>query len=230
MGRQALATAQEVGNAALIASAASALCLAETVAGEIEVARGHRQEAQAVLDLLPDAELAPRLEALYYLAWAETYLEHYDDADRPRRAGNRDRQGLRRGPAAGAAASRQELSRSRCSGRLSEAIELCDIALEAARLRRARTSSTAHSSSSAGRSTTRATSTARSPPTRRACVRPEAGGRDHSQRWRRAGVGTRRRVVRERRGRACRTSCCSSSSARTGRARCPSSAASTGRA
>ena len=27
-----------------------------------------------------DAELAPRLEALYYLGWAENYLEHYDEA------------------------------------------------------------------------------------------------------------------------------------------------------
>ena len=29
---------------------------------------------------LSDAELAPRLEALYYLGWAENYLEHYDEA------------------------------------------------------------------------------------------------------------------------------------------------------
>ena len=32
------------------------------------------------MDRLSDAELAPRLEALYYLGWAENYLERYDDA------------------------------------------------------------------------------------------------------------------------------------------------------
>ena len=32
------------------------------------------------IERLSDAELAPRLEALYYLGWAENYLERYDDA------------------------------------------------------------------------------------------------------------------------------------------------------
>ena len=29
---------------------------------------------------MEDPELAVRLDALYYLGWAESYLEHYDDA------------------------------------------------------------------------------------------------------------------------------------------------------
>ena len=29
---------------------------------------------------MDDAELADRLETLYYLGWAESYLEHYDEA------------------------------------------------------------------------------------------------------------------------------------------------------
>ena len=33
-----------------------------------------------MIDRLSDEELAPRLEALYHLAWAETYLEFYDEA------------------------------------------------------------------------------------------------------------------------------------------------------
>ena len=133
MGRQAFATAQEVGNAALIASAASALCLAETVAGEIQVARGHRQEAQAVLDLLPDAELAPRLEALYYLAWAENYLEYYDHADAHIERGV----AIARAFGEGQLLVPLQLAKNysfEMRGRLSEAIEVCDTALEAARL------------------------------------------------------------------------------------------------
>ena len=68
------------GTAALIAAAASALCLGEAAAGEIADAREHRAEALAVVDELSDAELAPRLEALFYLGWAENYLEHFDEA------------------------------------------------------------------------------------------------------------------------------------------------------
>ena len=80
MGRGALDVARAVGDRALIASAASALCLGEAAAGRVADARAHRAEALAELDRLSDAELAPRLEALYYLGWAENYLEHWDDA------------------------------------------------------------------------------------------------------------------------------------------------------
>ncbi len=79
MGGAALDTARSVGDPALIAAAASALCLGETVAGRIDEARVHHEEALAV-DGLSDDELAPRLEALYYLGWAENYLERYDEA------------------------------------------------------------------------------------------------------------------------------------------------------
>ena len=58
---------------------------------------------------LADAELAPRLEALYYLAWAENYLEHYDEAIAHAERGIADRPRARRGPAAGADDARQGL-------------------------------------------------------------------------------------------------------------------------
>ena len=80
MGRGALGVAVDVGDRALVAAAASALCLAEAAAGRIEAAREHRARALAEIDRLADAELAPRLEALFYLGWAENYLEHWDDA------------------------------------------------------------------------------------------------------------------------------------------------------
>ncbi len=80
MGRGALTVARAVGDPALVAAAASALCLCEAAAGQIAAAREHRAEALAEIDRLSDAELAPRLEALFYLGWAENYLEHWDAA------------------------------------------------------------------------------------------------------------------------------------------------------
>ncbi len=80
MGRGALDVARGVGDRALVAAAASALCLAEAAAGDIPAAREHRAEALREVDRLTDAELAPRLEALFYLGWAENYLEHWDAA------------------------------------------------------------------------------------------------------------------------------------------------------
>ena len=133
MGRGALATARAVGDRALVAAAASALCLGETVAGRIGVAREHREEAKREVDLLPDAELAPRVEALYYLGWAETYLELYDDAVSHFERGTE----IARATGDGRLLVPMMLGKNfalEMQGRLAEAIECCETALEAARL------------------------------------------------------------------------------------------------
>jgi DNA-binding CsgD family transcriptional regulator len=80
MGRGALELARALADRPLIAAAASALCLGEAAAGQVAAAREHRGAALAELDRLSDMELAPRLEALFYLGWAENYLEHWDAA------------------------------------------------------------------------------------------------------------------------------------------------------
>ena len=80
MGSSALDAAVALGDRALIASAASALALGEAASGATVAAREHRDVALEQVERLSDAELAPRLEALYYLGWAENYLERYDDA------------------------------------------------------------------------------------------------------------------------------------------------------
>jgi DNA-binding NarL/FixJ family response regulator/tetratricopeptide (TPR) repeat protein len=133
MGRGALDTARAVGDRALIASAASALCLGETAAGQIEPALEHREEALAEVDRLSDDELAPRLEALYYLGWAETYLERYDDAVA------RFERGLTiaRERGDGRLLVLMLLGKNfpfEMTGRLAEANEICETALEAVRL------------------------------------------------------------------------------------------------
>ena len=133
MGGQALATARAVGDPALVAAAAAALCLGETVSGRIEDARAHRLEALEEIARLSDAELASRLEALFHLAWAETYLECYDDAVAHAERGI----ALARAFGEGRLVVPLTLAKNfpfEMQGRLSEARECCETALEAARL------------------------------------------------------------------------------------------------
>jgi DNA-binding NarL/FixJ family response regulator len=133
MGRGALETARDLGDAALIAAAVSALCLGETVAGRIERAHELREEAEHEVGRLSDAELAPRLEALYYLGWAETYLERYDEAVACFERGI----AIARTTGDGRLLVPLLLGKNfpfEMQGRLAEAIECCETALEAVRL------------------------------------------------------------------------------------------------
>ena len=132
MGLRALATAREVGDRPLIAAAAAAL----SRGGNGRACRRRRRASArgaTEVDALSDAELAPRLEALYHLAWAETYLEHYEDA-----VAHAER-GVAIARAFGQGRLLVPLSLARnfpfeMQGRLRDAIELCESALEAARL------------------------------------------------------------------------------------------------
>ena len=133
MGNGALAVARDVGDRALIAAAASALCLTEAAAGQIAHAREHRAEALEQIDRLTDAELAPRLEALFHLGWAENYLEHWDAA-----IAHVDRGiAIARSTGEGRLLVPMMLIKGypfEFGGRLAEAIEVCDAAVEASRL------------------------------------------------------------------------------------------------
>ncbi len=132
-GRGALETARAVGDRALLAAAASALALGEAAAGEIEPAREHHAEAQALADALSDDELAPRLEALCYLGWAENYLEHYDEA-----IAHADRGvAIARATGEGRLLVPMMLVKGypfEMQGRVAEVLELCETAVEATRL------------------------------------------------------------------------------------------------
>jgi DNA-binding CsgD family transcriptional regulator/tetratricopeptide (TPR) repeat protein len=133
MGEQALATARAVGNRALVVAAAAVLCLGETVSGRIDEARLHRQEAIDEAARLSDAELASRLEALFHLAWAETYLECYEEAVAHAERGI----DLARAFGEGRLVGPLTLAKNfpfEMQGRLSEARDCCETALEAARL------------------------------------------------------------------------------------------------
>ena len=132
-GGRALATAHTVGDRGLIAAAASALCFGEAAGGRIETAGGHRAEAVALVDALSDAELAPHLDALFHLGWAETYLEHYDEAVA------RFERGIAVARATGQGRLLVPMTLGKnfpfeMQGRLAEATEICETVLEAVRL------------------------------------------------------------------------------------------------
>ena len=133
MGLSALQSARELEDRPLIAAAASALALGEASQGMTVAAREHREEAVAVLDRLADAELASRLEAFYYIAWAENYLERYDEAlahiDRAIAITRSTGQGRLLIPLMLTKGYPLELQ-----GRLAEVREVCEAAVEAARL------------------------------------------------------------------------------------------------
>jgi DNA-binding CsgD family transcriptional regulator/tetratricopeptide (TPR) repeat protein len=133
MGRGALETARALGDRALIGAAASALSMSEAGAGHIEDAREHLEEAVAHVDSVSDAELAPHQEALCYLAWAENYLERYEEAiahaDRGIRIGRATGEGRVLAPMMLVKGYPFEMQ-----GRMTEAVELCETAVEATRL------------------------------------------------------------------------------------------------
>lgn len=132
-GEAALAAAEELGEQPLIGAAAAALSLAEAGAARIEPAQRHRAEAAAVIDRLSDEESAEHLDALYHLGWAENYLEHFDAA-----IAHVDRmiEIVRRSDGAQPLVPMMLV---KCYpleslGRLREAADLCDAAVEATQL------------------------------------------------------------------------------------------------
>jgi signal transduction histidine kinase len=133
MGRGALEASLQTGDRVLMATAASALALSEAAAGQIGAAREHREEALALVGRLSDAELAPRLETLFYLGWAENYLEHYDEA-----LAHADRGiAIARATGEGRLLVPMMLVKGytfEMQGRVADAIELCEAAVEATRL------------------------------------------------------------------------------------------------
>ena len=95
--------------------------------------RRAREESAALLDALPDDQLAMRIDAPYYLGFAEYFCERYDDAIRHLRRGIN----LSRAVGQGQFVVPMQVGLAHAletRGRLAEAAETADAALEAARL------------------------------------------------------------------------------------------------
>jgi ATP/maltotriose-dependent transcriptional regulator MalT len=78
---RAVSTAKVLGDRALTAAAAAMPAFADAMTGPTEVARSRRAEAAALIDELSDEELVLRPDAAGWLAIAEVYLDLYVEAD-----------------------------------------------------------------------------------------------------------------------------------------------------
>jgi len=129
---RAVSAANELGDASLLAVALAMPALAEAMTGPTESARSHRADAAALVDGMTDEELSMRLDAAAWLAAAELYLDLDAEADAhasralslARATGRGDPFGLY-----------QILPRVwYVRGKLAEAAELLDGAIDAGRL------------------------------------------------------------------------------------------------
>jgi ATP/maltotriose-dependent transcriptional regulator MalT len=77
----AVSAARKTGDAALIAAAAVMPAFADAMTGPTQTARSRRAQAAALVDELPDEELSLRPDAAGWLAIAEVYLDLYAEAD-----------------------------------------------------------------------------------------------------------------------------------------------------
>ena len=78
---RAVSAASALGDASLVAAAAAMPVLADAMTGPTDAARSLRAEAAALVDQLSDDELSLRPGAASWLAVAELYLDRYAEAD-----------------------------------------------------------------------------------------------------------------------------------------------------
>jgi ATP/maltotriose-dependent transcriptional regulator MalT len=129
----AASAARQTGDAALIAAAAVMPAFANAMTGPTDTARSRHAQAAALVDDLSDDELSLRPDAAGWLAIAEIYLDLYTEAD----AHASRTLGLARASGQGDPLHRLYPVLPRVwyvRGRLAEASELLDGAIEAARL------------------------------------------------------------------------------------------------
>ncbi len=130
---RAAETAKRLEDRGLEALATALLCFAEYNRGDPKAAGAAREKCAALIDALPDDQLMLRLDAPYYFGFAEYFCEHYDDAIRHLRRGINLSRALGQGqfvvPMTVGLAHALETR-----GRLAEAAETADGAVEAARL------------------------------------------------------------------------------------------------
>jgi len=129
----AVGDAKTPGDAALTAVALAMPALAHAMTGHTETARSHRAEAAALVDELSDDELSLRPDAAPWLAAVELYLDLYAEADAHASRALR----LARATGRGDSFFRLYAILPRIwyvRGKLAEAAELLDGAIEAGRL------------------------------------------------------------------------------------------------
>ena len=131
-GERALGVARALDEP-LTAASLAVLAVATAFTGSVAEAEAYRSQAAALVDALPDDELADRLDALTSLSAADLYLHRYADAASHAKRGL----ALARGTGQGEVAPfliPVLVTVLHTTGRVSEAADLLDDAIEAARL------------------------------------------------------------------------------------------------
>ena len=132
-GERALTAARPLCEPRLAAASNAILAVANAFSGAIPQAEARCTKAAAILTAVSDRDLAPRLDALAYIATAELYLHRYADAGAH----------AKRGLAIARATGQGDISPVlipvlshvlHVSGRIAESAELLDGAVDAARL------------------------------------------------------------------------------------------------
>ncbi len=130
---RAAEAARRLSDRGLEALATALLCFAEYNLGNPEPAEAARVHAAELIDALPDDQLMMRLDAPYYFGFAEYFCEHYEDSIRHFRRGINLSRTIGLGqfvvPMMVGLAHALEVR-----GRLAEAAETADAAVESARL------------------------------------------------------------------------------------------------
>jgi DNA-binding CsgD family transcriptional regulator len=130
---RAAEAARRLSDRGLEALATALLCFAEYNLGNPEAAEAARLHAATLIDALPDDQLMMRLDAPYYFGFAEYFCEHYEDSIRHFRRGINLSRAIGQGqfvvPMMVGLAHALEIR-----GRLAEAAETADAAVESARL------------------------------------------------------------------------------------------------
>jgi DNA-binding NarL/FixJ family response regulator len=129
---RAVSAAKELGDTGLMAAALAMPALAYAITGPTETARSHRAEAAALVDGLSDDELSLRLDAAAWLAAAELYLDLYPEADTHASRALTLARAMGRGDPFGLYQILPRVWYVR--GKLAEAADLLDGAIEAGRL------------------------------------------------------------------------------------------------
>ena len=130
---QAVNAAELVGDATLMAAAAAMRAFADALTGPTDEARSQRARAAVLLDELSDDELSPRPDTAGWLAITEVYLDLYAEADAHASRALR----VARATGEGDPLHRLYPVLPRIwyvRGKLAEAVELLDGAIEAGRL------------------------------------------------------------------------------------------------
>ncbi|HEY7073974.1 MAG TPA: AAA family ATPase [Solirubrobacteraceae bacterium] len=130
---RAVDTARALEDRGVETLATALLCFAEYNLGHAAEANRVCDEGAALLDALPDDQLAMRVDAAYYLGFAEYFCERYDDSIRHLRRGIN----ISRASGQGQFVVPMQVGLAHgleVRGRLTEAAETADAALEAARL------------------------------------------------------------------------------------------------